>query len=187
MNGLKVQDFHGKQVVDSRDVAGMVERPHNDVMKSIRLYVKYLGEGGISHTGFFIESTYQDKQGKQNPCYLVTRKGCDMIANKLNGKKGVLFTAAYVSAFDEMQRKLDAPKKLLRLPEGVTFSSVVGFLRIARRAILDAGGTAQDVCAMISDTCNAVSFPVPPSLTKQIPGQIDLFNRAGLEVYNETV
>lgn len=36
MNELKVQDFHGKQVIDSRDVAQMVERGHNELMKSIR-------------------------------------------------------------------------------------------------------------------------------------------------------
>lgn len=55
MNELKVQDFHGKQVIDSRDVAQMVERPHNDLLKSIRTYSEYLAEGDFSHSDFFIE------------------------------------------------------------------------------------------------------------------------------------
>lgn len=180
MNELKVQDFHGKQVIDSRDVSAMVERPHNDVMKSIRLYVKYLGEGGISHTDFFIESSYLDKQGKQNPCYLITKKGCDMVANKLTGKKGVLFTAAYVSAFDEMQRALKAPRTPA-LPDGVTFSSAVGFMRLARRVMLDMGASPMEVGAMVKETCEAINFPVPSFLAKQLPGQLDLFGRPGLE------
>ena len=41
MNELKVQDFHGKQVIDSRDVAQMVEREHKELMKSIRVYAEY--------------------------------------------------------------------------------------------------------------------------------------------------
>lgn len=48
MNGLKVQDFHGKQVIDSRDVAQMVEREHNALLKTIRSYCEYLGEGEIA-------------------------------------------------------------------------------------------------------------------------------------------
>ena len=66
MSELKVQDFHGKQVIDSRDVAQMVERDHKELMKSIRLYSGYLGEGGISLSDFFIESAIKyisDEQG----------------------------------------------------------------------------------------------------------------------------
>ena len=181
MNGLKVQDFHGKQVIDSRDVAVMVERPHNDLMKSIRTYTTYLAEGDFPHSDFFIESTYLDKNGKSQPCYLITKRGCDMIANKTTGKKGVLFTAAYVSAFEEMRQALTAPRSPA-LPDGVTFSSAVGFMRLTRRVMLDMGASPFDVGMMIKQTCEAISFPVPPALNQQIRGQFDLFGRAGLEV-----
>lgn len=100
MNDLKVQDFHGKQVIDSRDVARMVEREHNALLKSIRQYADYLAEGEIAQGDFFIESTYLDGNNQPRPNYLITKKGCDMIANKMTGKKGVLFTAAYVTAFE---------------------------------------------------------------------------------------
>ena len=58
MSELKVQDFHGKQVIDSRDVAQMVERDHRELLKSIRTYAKYLTEGEIPLSDFFIESEY---------------------------------------------------------------------------------------------------------------------------------
>lgn len=180
MNELKVQDFHGKQVIDSRDVAQMVERGHNELMKSIRTYVNYLNEGEIPLVDFFIESTYIDGKGQTRPNFLITKKGCDMVANKLTGKKGVLFTAAYVSAFDEMQRALNAPR-MAALPDGVTFSSAVGFMRLARRVMLDMGATPMDVGAMVKETCEAINFPVPSFLAKQLPGQLDLFGRPGLE------
>ncbi|MCX8167304.1 MAG: Rha family transcriptional regulator, partial [Candidatus Micrarchaeota archaeon] len=44
--------------------------------------------------------------GKERPCYLLTKKGCDMVANKMTGEKGVLFTAKYVTKFEEMEKQL---------------------------------------------------------------------------------
>ena len=87
MSELKVQDFHGKQVIDSRDVAAMVERTHAELLKSIRIYADYLAEGEIPLGDFFIESTYLDGNNQSRPNYLITKKGCDMIANKTTGKK----------------------------------------------------------------------------------------------------
>lgn len=174
MTGLKVQDFHGQQVIDSRDVARMVECDHRDLLKRIRTYAQYLDEGKISPIDFFVESSYIDSMGREKPNYLITKKGCDMIANKTTGKKGVLFTAAYVSAFEEMRRALESPR-CPALPDGVTFSSAVGFMRLTRRAMLDMGATPFDVGMMIRQTCEAVSFPVPPALSKQLDGQMSLF------------
>ena len=37
------------------------------------------------------------------PCYLLSKMGCEMVANKLTGEKGILFTAAYVKRFNEME------------------------------------------------------------------------------------
>lgn len=112
MNNLKVVTIKGQLVTDSRDVAEMIGRPHNELMKSIRTYVEYLGQGNIPHTDFFIESNYLDVQAKPRPCYSLTKKGCDMVANKMTGEKGVLFTAAYVTRFEEMEKAVNAPKVL---------------------------------------------------------------------------
>ena len=179
MNSLKAQDFHGKQVIDSRDVAQMVEREHNALLKTIRSYCEYLGEGEIAQTYFFIPSSYITAQNKEMPSYLITKKGCDMIANKMTGKKGVLFTAAYVTAFEEMRQALTTPRPVL--PDGVTFSSAVGFMRLTRRVMLDMGASPFDVGMMLKETCEAISFPVPTSLTKQLPGQIGLWDNPLLE------
>ncbi|HGM1295186.1 TPA: phage antirepressor KilAC domain-containing protein, partial [Clostridioides difficile] len=53
-----------------------------------------------------IESTYINTQNKIQPCYLLTKKGCDMVANKMTGEKGIIFTAIYVTKFEEMEREL---------------------------------------------------------------------------------
>lgn len=106
MNELQIVNFNGVEVVDSRDIAVMVERDHKELLKSIRIYCDYLNEGEVPLVDFFIESTYTGGNGQERPNYLITKKGCDLIANKMIGKKGVLFTAAYVSAFERMRQQL---------------------------------------------------------------------------------
>lgn len=112
MNQLKVISLDGQLVTESRQVAEMIERPHNELMKTIRTYVEYLGQGNFAHTDFFIGHEYEDAQGKKRPCYLITKKGCDMVANKMTGEKGVLFTAAYVTRFEEMEQVMHQPRVL---------------------------------------------------------------------------
>lgn len=116
MSQLQVFTYGKSEVVDSREVARMVDRPHNDLMKSIRTYSEYISTAGdFSLSDFFIPHTYYDTTGRALPCYLLTKKGCDMVANKMTGEKGVLFTAAYVTAFEKMrehiQRKQLPPDK----------------------------------------------------------------------------
>lgn len=106
MYQLKVVHQNGKLFADSRDVSIMIDKPHNDLMKSIRNYAEHLTKGNFPLSEFFIESTYHDGSGRTLPCFLLTRKGCDMVANKMTGEKGTLFTATYVTKFEEMERQL---------------------------------------------------------------------------------
>lgn len=71
----------------------------------------------------------------------------------------------------EQKQKYQYPS----LPDGVTFSSAVGFMRLTRRVMLDMGANPVDIGMMIKETCETIDFPVPISFAKQIPGQLDLF------------
>lgn len=53
-----------------------------------------------------MESIYKDSKGETRPCYMLTKKGCEMVANKMIGSKGVLFTAQYVTQFEEMENQI---------------------------------------------------------------------------------
>ena len=106
-NELSVFQYNDVDVIDSRQVAEMIGKNHKDLMRSIREYVETLDrstERNFAPSNFFIESSYKDSTGRTLPCYLLTKKGCDMVANKTTGTKGVLFTAAYVTAFEEMRK-----------------------------------------------------------------------------------
>lgn len=108
-----------EQTLDSREVAEMVGKDHNMMLRDIRRYVEQLGQSKIAQSDFFTESTYQNSQNKTMPCYNVTKKGCEFIAHKLTGVKGTEFTAKYINRFHEMegiiQEHIPQGKELLAL------------------------------------------------------------------------
>ena len=106
MNELEILKFNGVEVADSRQVAEVVEKEHHKLLRDIRTYCDYLTESKIGLSDFFIENTYTDQTGRTLPCYLITRKGCEMIANKMTGQKGVIFSAMYINAFHQMEQQL---------------------------------------------------------------------------------
>ena len=114
MNNLPLIKTDGEYYADSRDVAEAIERKHSDLLRTIRTYCEYLTESKIALSEFFVDAEYEDSTGRTLPCYLITRKGCDMIANKLTSKKGVLFTAAYVSAFEQMKNQLESSQTAIQ-------------------------------------------------------------------------
>lgn len=186
MNELKVHDFHGKQVIDSRDVAQMVEREHKELLRTIKTYVGYLAEGEIARGGqrnlapsdFFIESTYITAQNKEAPNYLITKKGCDMIANKMTGKKGVLFTAAYVTAFEEMRQAIVTVPR--HIPD-VSPAGLAKLINVTRQVMLDMGNSPVEIGAMTKSVLETWGIPVPLAFSKQIPGQLSLFEPLALQ------
>lgn len=108
MNNLQL--INNKNLtLDSREVAEMVEKRHSDLTRDIRTYCKYLAESKIALGEYFIESSYIDANNQERPCYLLTKMGCEMVANKMIGKKGVLFTAKYVKRFNQMEQS-ELPK-----------------------------------------------------------------------------
>jgi len=106
MTELTIINKGGFCYIDSREVAAMIGKPHNDLMKTIRRYCEHLNEGNISPVEFFVGSSYADSKGEARPCFLLSKIGCEMVANKLTGEKGLLFTAAYVRRFNEMDAAL---------------------------------------------------------------------------------
>ena len=97
------------ETIDSREVAEMIDIQHKNLISKIRKYVEILDGSKLSSPQFFISSTYINSQNKEQPCYLLTKKGCEMVANKLIGEKGVIFTAQYVNRFAEMEKKQKIP------------------------------------------------------------------------------
>lgn len=95
------------ETIDSREVAEMVGIQHKDLLKKIRNYQQILESAKLRSQDFFVPSSYKvENNNKTYDCYLLTKKGCEMVANKLTGEKGVIFTAQYVNRFAEMENHI---------------------------------------------------------------------------------
>lgn len=120
---LPVFEHRGRPVADSRDVALFVGKDHAHLLRDIRRYVKAMKKFNESNVGFvgtaeepantklnpmgyFIEAAYIDEKGETRPCFYCTEMGCEMVANKMTGDKGIIFTAQYVKAFHAMRSLL---------------------------------------------------------------------------------
>ena len=103
---LTIINQNGKLLADSKEVAEMIGKQHKNLLRDIQGYIKVISNNpDLGTSNFFIESSYkQAGNGKENPCYLLTKQGCEMVANKMTGEKGILFTAEYVQAFNKMEK-----------------------------------------------------------------------------------
>ena len=75
---LTIINNNGIDVTDSRDVAKMVGKAHNTLMRDIRVLLYRNPE----YSYCFIKSTYKDSQNKIQPCYLMSEKGKNTLIEK---------------------------------------------------------------------------------------------------------
>ncbi|MDA3724044.1 Rha family transcriptional regulator [Limosilactobacillus fermentum] len=115
-----VKKVNNQEAMDSRDVAKMIGKTHAHLMRDISRYINdILTDPKLDSLDFFIESSYEDAKGEVRKCYLLTKQGCEFVANKLTGKKGTIFTATYVGLFNQYQaehngKMIGADKNLTR-------------------------------------------------------------------------
>ncbi|KOY81494.1 hypothetical protein ADM90_19080 [Lysinibacillus macroides] len=90
----------------SLEVAEMVGREHKEVLRDIRNVISHLGGQTKIEQSYFIETSYTNSQNKQQPCYQLTKKGCELYATRMTGEKGTQFAVAYIERFNAMERQL---------------------------------------------------------------------------------
>ena len=74
--------------------------------------IPVLENANLAVSNYFIPSTYRAGT-REYKCYLVTKMGCELLGNKQQGEKGILFTAKYVERFNQMEQALREPQKQL--------------------------------------------------------------------------
>lgn len=94
--------------LDSREVAIMLEKRHDNLLRDIETYIGYLGQNSkLSSDDFFKETSYKAGTGRRYKIYQITKKGCEFLAHKQTGRKGSSFTASYINRFHEMEEQLN--------------------------------------------------------------------------------
>ena len=113
---LTVQNEQGEPipVIDSREVARMMDKKHRDIIDyiegnkstNVTSIAECLAKRGTPLNEYFIESSYLSGTNRKCKCYLVTKKGCELLGNKQQGEKGILFSIAYVERFNAMEKEI---------------------------------------------------------------------------------
>lgn len=106
--------------INSREIAKMIGINHWEILRKLegskdgksKGIIQTLTDNNFVVSDYFIKSLYKDESGKENICYEFTKLGCEFIANKFTGEKGILFTAAYVKRFNEMESYIKNNKML---------------------------------------------------------------------------
>ncbi|PFF32043.1 Rha family transcriptional regulator [Bacillus cereus] len=109
MNNLQVRNQEGSYI-DSLEVAEMVDKQHGHLLRDIDNYMDvFVTNPNMEASEYFKKASYLDLKGEKRRKYLLTRKGCELVANKMTGQKGILFTVAYIDRFHEMEKVVQQP------------------------------------------------------------------------------
>lgn len=164
MQELTIKNYKGISVIDSREVSQMIGKRHDHLIRDIKKYVDVISTNPkLGALNFFIEDKYEDSKGEMRICYLLTKKGCEMVANKMTGEKGILFTAEYVQAFNQMEQAIQSPKKLTAIEQ----------LKLQNEAILEVDKKVNEVIEEVEDLKNNTTISY---------GQQEVINRTAKEV-----
>lgn len=111
---LEVFEKNGVIYTDSREVAEKLGKEHYTLKRDIKQHInnldydeKNMPTNLYTSQKYFIDGSFIDKYGREQHQYLITKIGCDFIANKMTGRKGAQFTDAYITAFENMKEHIE--------------------------------------------------------------------------------
>ena len=98
--------INNKITISSREVAEMMEVKHKHLLEKIDNINKTLTSRKIDPLKYWTESSYKDAKGEARREFQVTKRGCEFLAHKSTGEKGIIFTDRYMDRFEEMENLL---------------------------------------------------------------------------------
>jgi Rha family phage regulatory protein len=99
----ELSNENGQITTTSLQIAQHFNKAHRAVLLAIKnLLAQIVGEG--LHN--FMQSSYLNEQGKQQPMYRITRDGFTLLAMGFTGKEALQWKLAYLSAFNKMEAEL---------------------------------------------------------------------------------
>ena len=100
------------QRISSREVKEMIGIEHSKLLRKIDDINDNFTKAKIGFSKYWVESTYKDSTGRSLREFLVSKKGCEFLAHKTTGEKGVIFTDKYMDRFEEMEKQINKQKSL---------------------------------------------------------------------------
>lgn len=94
--------IEGHVTTTSNQIAAHFNKRHDTVLRAIRK-LECSAEYRLRN---FAESSYRNEQGKEQPCYRLTRDGFVFLAMGFTGKDAAQWKEAYITAFNKMEQEL---------------------------------------------------------------------------------
>lgn len=96
-----------QMTISSREVAEMMEVRHTYLLEKIDRINETFENQKIGFQKYWTESSYKTEgNNKTYREFQITKKGCEFLAHKSTGEKGIIFTDRYMDRFEEMENKL---------------------------------------------------------------------------------
>ena len=117
MSNIKLYTTQGGQpVTTSRNIAKVFNKPHHNVLKSIRRLQQQLPDG-IDVVNFY-DISEKDSYGRLQPTYEITERGFLLLAMGFGGKKALQFKLAYIAEFERLaQTAHDQSQIIIKLQQ----------------------------------------------------------------------
>lgn len=158
-----------RTTITTLEVAEMMEISHNDILRKLdgrkdrKGYVQILTESQMAVSDYFIPSSYHDTSGKENKCYEVTKLGCDFLANKFTGEKGIIFTAKYVKRFHEMQHQFVEKQYETK---ATSLGEVASYTKEMDKRMEKQGSTPSEICEAFKMVSEQFGIRLPNNFVK---------------------
>ena len=91
------------KTISSREVAEMMEVEHSKLLRKIDTINNTFTKAKIGSSKYWRESSYIDSTWRTLREFEVTKLGCEFLANKCTGEKGIIFTDRYIERFHKME------------------------------------------------------------------------------------
>lgn len=111
MNEIVYRGESNQPITNSKLVAEVFEKEHKHVREAIKKLLT-TAENSTVHQ-MFSESTYLNKQNKEQPMFIMNQDGFTLLAMGFNGKKAMEFKLKYIEAFNKMKKEIESSKPSL--------------------------------------------------------------------------
>lgn len=158
-----------RTTITTLEVAEMMEMKHYQILEKLEGTKKNKGiipvlcDHEIMVADYFLKSTYIDAQGKERPCYEVTKLGCDFLANKFTGEKGIIFTAKYVKRFHEMQHQFVEKQYETK---ATSLGEVASYTKEMDKRMEKQGSTPSEICEAFKMVSEQFGIRLPNNFVK---------------------
>ena len=98
---------NNQALTTSLKVAECFEKRHGDVIRKIEQLQEQIGQRKIASSSVtFIQSSYINQQGKEQPMYLMNRDSFTLLVMGFTGEKALEWKIRYIQAFNRMEEEL---------------------------------------------------------------------------------